>query len=47
MPRIHIEAEREGPMSGLGTAESELAEAVVGIGMEPDIETAKEAITIN
>jgi hypothetical protein len=46
MPRLHIDASREGPLSELATAEEALARAVVEIGMEPDLETAKDAIEI-
>lgn len=46
MPRVHIEVEKEGSISDLGTAESTLAQAVVDIGMEPDLQTATDAISI-
>jgi hypothetical protein len=46
MPRLHIDASREGTLSELATAEETLARAVVNIGMEPDIATAKDAIEI-
>ena len=46
MPRVHIEVEKEGSISDLGTAESTLAQAVVDIGMEPDPQTATDKISI-
>jgi len=46
MPRVHIEVEKEGSISDLGTTESTLAQAVVDIGMEPDVQTATDAISI-
>jgi hypothetical protein len=46
MPRVHIEVEKDGSISELGSAESTLAQAVVDIGMEADLETATDAISI-
>jgi hypothetical protein len=46
MPRVHIEVEKDGSISELGSAESTLAQAVVDIGMEADLETATDAIGI-
>jgi uncharacterized alpha/beta hydrolase family protein len=46
MPRVHIEVQKEGSVSDLGTVEDNLAQEVVNIGMEPDTGTAKEAISV-
>lgn len=46
MPRAHVEISSQGTLAELETVEDTLAQAVVDIGLEPDLETAKAEITV-
>jgi hypothetical protein len=46
MPRAHVDMEASGGFSELGTVEENLAQKVVDIGMEPDLDSAKDAIQV-
>jgi len=46
MPRAHVDLETSGGLSELSTHQDTLAQQIVSIGLEPDVETAKSAIEI-
>ena len=47
MPRAHVDIEASGSYSNLATIQDNLAQKVVGIGMEADVETAKDSIEVS
>lgn len=47
MPRAHVDLEARGDLTNLDTIEGDLATKVVGIGLESDLATAKDAIEVN
>ena len=46
MPRAHVDLKARGALTELSTLEDTLAQKIVGIGFEPDVEAAKEQIQI-
>jgi|APHM01.1.fsa_nt_gi hypothetical protein len=46
LPRAQVEVEANGDLGTLATVEDTLAQQVVQLGLEPDTETAKEAIQV-
>lgn len=47
MPRAHVDLEAEGSIAELSTVEDTLAQQVVAIGLEPDVQTAKDSVQVN
>jgi len=46
MPRAHVDLKASGALGDLTTLEETLAQQIVGIGLEPDTQSAKEQIQI-
>jgi hypothetical protein len=47
LPRIHVNISSEGELSELTDVQKQVSESAVSIGMEEDVETAKERINLN
>jgi len=47
LPRIHVHISSDGDLSDLTEVQRKVSESAVGIGMEEDIESAKESVKLN